>query len=172
VVIHKVVNGPVADAPAGGWVFTISSACAIFPGTSDTVTIPAAGGTASSGPLFSTTTVGGTQCVYSIAETAAPGWTTDYNPASGKVSLGTATTGGPTVNDAAITITNTHPQPSSSVVTSSAAPTTPTASASPTNVLANTGSKTVKPATYVGIALVVLGAALLLVGRRSRRAEH
>jgi LPXTG-motif cell wall-anchored protein len=48
----------------------------------------------------------------------------------------------------------------------------PSPSPSASDILANTGSKSVKPATYIGIALVVGGVVLLFASRRRKPAAH
>ena len=168
ITITKNVVGT-GTAPAAGWKFTITSDnCAIFPGSSDTVTIPAAGGVQKSDRLFATENVSngetGPQCNYTVTETAVAGWTTTYAP-TGVIHLGTANTDGN--NDVALTVTNT-----ATPGTTTPPPTTPSASASPTTGLVNTGAKHVKPALFVGIGLVLLGVVLLFFTRKPRRAEH
>jgi LPXTG-motif cell wall-anchored protein len=175
--IHKVVSGS-GTLPAAGWTFTIdSSNCALFPGSSNTVHIAAAGGTVDSDTLYSTeesdATGAGPACDYTVTETAVAGWTTTYSP-TGVLHLGQSLTGN---NDVTLTVTNTAvvvstTPPTSAPATSTAPATVATsASASASAALANTGSKDVKPATYVGIALVVGGVILLFASRR-RSAAH
>jgi hypothetical protein len=171
IVITKDVVGS-GTAPAAGWVFTITSVnCTIFPGSSDTVTIPAAGGTVSSDELYSSESVGpgiiGPACDYHVTETAVAGWVTTYS--TPLVVLGTGTGN----NDATITVTNTGSPQSSTPAppTTTAAPSTTAASASPTGLLANTGGKHVKPTFIAGILLVLLGAVMLFMGRKPRHAQ-
>jgi LPXTG-motif cell wall-anchored protein len=169
IVITKVVVGS-GTAPAGGWVFTITSTnCTIFPGSSDTVTIPAAGGTVASDELYSSESIGpgiiGPACNYHVTEAAAAGWTTTYSRSL--VVLGTGTGN----NDEDITVTNTGTPQSSTPPPTSAAPSTPAASASPTDLLANTGGKHVKPTFIAGILLVLLGGVMLFMGRKPRHAQ-
>ena len=168
IVITKVLAGDAAP-PAGGWTFTINAEdCGFFPGTSDTVHIPATGGTVSSGTLFSSATVGGDLCHYTVTETAVAGWTTTYNP-TGELVLGTDTDVAATANDVALTVTNTSAStPTPTVTTTTVAPSS--ASASPTEALAATGSDHVTPTTIIGAALVVLGGVMLFMGRKPRRA--
>ena len=178
--IDKVVVGP-GTRPSAGWTFTIASTnCTLFPGTSANVHIPAAGGIVKSGTLYSTQNSlvangSGPACDYTVTETAVAGWTTTYSP-TGVLHLGQSLTAN---NDVSLTVTNTSPTPtptpsaSSSVIidtTSSPAPTT--ASASPTGTLANTGSKNVQPATYIGIALVLGGVVMLFASRRRKTGQH
>jgi LPXTG-motif cell wall-anchored protein len=74
------------------------------------------------------------------------------------------------VTNTAVVVSTTPP--TSAPATSTAPATVATsASASASAALANTGSKDVKPATYVGIALVVGGVILLFASRR-RSAAH
>ena len=87
IVITKHVTGS-GTRPATGWHFTIASTnCTTFPGSSLEVTIPAAGGTVSSDPLYATQAiVTGTGqpeglCDYTVTETAVAGWTTTISPA-------------------------------------------------------------------------------------------
>jgi hypothetical protein len=177
IVVTKNVVGS-GPAPAGGWVFTITSVnCVLFPGSSDTVTIPAVGGTVSSDELYSSETVSpgltGPACDYHVAETAVAGWTTTYST-TGVLALGTSVESN---NDVGITVTNTairtstSAAPSTTTVTTTVPASTP-ASASPTDALANTGAKHVKPTLFAGIALIAFGVVMLFAGRRPRRASH
>lgn len=173
IVITKTVTGP-GTRPSAGWTFTISSTdCDLFPGTSSTVHIAAAGGTVSSGTLFATRdSRPATLCHYTVAETAVAGWTTTYSP-TGELTLGTATDTSATANDVALHVTNTSPTPTTSAPAthSSSASVSATASASPTAPLATTGSNHT-PTTLAGIALVLLGGVMLFLGRKPRRATH
>lgn len=178
IVITKHVTGS-GTRPATGWHFTIDSTnCNLFPGSSAAVTIPAAGGTVSSDKLYATTLIAtngtpGTLCDYTVTETAVAGWTTTFSP-SAPYHLGTSQAGD---NDVAVTVTNTSPTattPPPTTTSASVSPTTATPSVSPTDALANTGTKYMKPTTIVGVLLVLVGFALLALGRkgRGRRAEH
>ena len=154
-------------APASGWKFTINSSnCQLFPGSSNMVTIPAAGGTVVSDKLYSTTNLSnstpGPACDYTVTETAVAGWTTTYSP-TGAIELGTSSD----ANDRNLTVTNT-----ANPTTTTPPPSTPVTSVSVSpSGLVNTGSKDVKPATIIGILLVLGGAVMLYVGRRRRQAH-
>jgi hypothetical protein len=175
IVITKDVNGDSAAAPASGWNFTITSTnCVIFPGSKDTVHIDAAGGTVSSDALYSTLFANANgDCAYTVTEDSAAGWTTTYSP-TGALVLGSSQATG---NDIDLTVTNTQIRtstsgaPSTTTVTTTVPASTP-ASASPTDALANTGAKHVKPTLFAGIALIAFGVVMLFAGRRPRRASH
>jgi len=169
--ITKVVSGT-GTAPAGGWVVTVTSSNCALPVTShNTVTLPAAGGTVATEPLFLfTDSTHTTACAYSLTETAVAGFTPSFLPAGPYTIPLAASVLSVTLTNTADVTSSTPPvstPPVSTPATSTPAPTV-TASAA----LATTGTSHVRPTLFVGIALCLLGVVLLFGGRRPRGARH
>jgi hypothetical protein len=186
-------SGATATPPVGGWPVDITSSC-LNPGTglpvSLTVTVPD-GGTGISDPLFVyVNQTHATKCTYNLTEHAVAGFTAVFAPIP-PVDL--PDNGGRTGNDrkvdltntaevptptATVTVTPTSPAPSTSTSTSTSSASAtetiindsglaPTTSAAP---IANTGPREqVRSSVYIGIALCLLGFALLFAGSWSRR---
>ena len=169
--ITKVVSGT-GTAPAGGWVVTVTSSNCALPVTShNTVTLPAAGGTVATEPLFLfTDSTHTTACAYSLTETAVAGFTPSFLPAGPYTIPLAASVLSVTLTNTADVTSSTPPvstPPVSTPATSTPAPTV-TASAA----LATTGTSHVRPTFFVGIALCLLGVVLLFSGRRPRGARQ
>ena len=167
--ITKVVSGT-GTVPAGGWVVTVTSSnCVLFPGSSATVTLPAAGGTVATDPLFLfTQSDGKTACAYSLTEAAVAGFTPSFLPA-GPYTIPFNPLA-PSV--LSVTLTNTGRTPSSTPPVSTPATSTPAPTVTASAALATTGTSHVRPTLFVGIALCLLGVVLLFGGRRPRGARH
>jgi hypothetical protein len=179
-------TGPV---PAGGWVVTITSTNCVLPVLSDdTVTLPAAGGSASSDPLYQFSgppRVNATPCEYTLAETAVAGWTPSFSPDGPYVLPQTATDPSELsvalTNTAVVTTTTPVPPPSTTpplttapvtttpattVAVSDPGTTTPAPSPSASPALAATGARRVGPQVLIGALLCLIGLGLVLTSRR------
>ena len=185
--------------PAGGWKVLVTSTC-IDPNTgtaaSQTATVPN-NGTASTGPLYVFTSYQGTTpCSYALSQTNTPkGFTAAFVPTSPVTIPFTA--GSPKASNLAVKLGNTAQaapvSPSPSVVTTTPVPPTvvtetpaPSASVSGSLVhesvsvapsstapIAATGPRRpIGVTVYLGIALLLLGAALLVGGLPRRAARH
>jgi hypothetical protein len=186
-------SGATATPPPGGWLVDIASSC-LNPGTGAPVglmvTLPD-NGTGTSDALF----VYGdpshtTQCTYTLSEHAVAGFTGVFSPGSPVV---LPFNGGSTGNDLKVALTNTaeaatttpttapptSPSPTEVTVTDSLlapspTPTLPNESGQVVSAsvppIANTGPREqVRTSVYIGIALCLLGFALLFAASWSRR---
>ena len=169
--ITKVVSGT-GTAPAGGWVVTVTSSnCALPVTSSNTVTLPAAGGTVATQPLFLfTDSTHTTACAYSLTETAVAGFTPSFLPAGPYTIPLAASVLSVTLTNTADVTSSTPPVSTPPVSTPATSTPAPTATASA--ALATTGTSHVRPTFFVGIALCLLGVVLLFSGRRPRGARQ
>jgi len=177
--ITKVVSGT-GTVPAGGWVVTVTSSnCALPVTSSNTVTLPAAGGTVATDPLFLfTDSTRTTACAYSLTETAVAGFTPSFLPAGPYTipfnPLAPSVLSVTLTNTADVT-SSTPPvstPPVSTPAVSTPATSTPAPTVTASAALATTGTSHVRPTFFVGIALCLLGVVLLFSGRRPRGARH
>ena len=174
--ITKVVSGT-GTAPAGGWVVTVTSSnCALPVTSSNTVTLPAAGGTVATQPLFLfTDSTHTTACAYSLTETAVAGFTPSFLPAGPYTIPLAASVLSVTLTNTADVTSSTPPVSTSPVSTppvSTPATSTPAPTVTASAALATTGTSHVRPTFFVGIALCLLGVVLLFSGRRPRGARQ
>lgn len=166
-----------APLPPDGFTVTITSEnCVLFETDDDEITFTVEPGESeSSGELYQYAGAAGSDdtepCLYTVTETAAPGWTASYSPA-GAFALPQANS----LTNVVVTITNTGtiaptPSPSTDVPTTSVPESSvvpaPTTSAP---ALAATGSANTTPQIAIGGGLCILGIALI-AGTRPKRSH-
>lgn len=171
-------------SPPATWTVHITSTC-LDPATGlavdQTVNVPDGGSASSTALELYTTTSHGATCSYAfIEENIPPGDTVTFDPASPQTIPDDTT---PSDSNLPVALTNvftattssstTSVPTSSSATSSSAATSVATSSSSASGALSNTGPReTVRTSLWIGIALCVLGVALLLGGRTRGRPRH
>ena len=193
--IVKTIDGA---APQANWTVTVASSncAAALTGRQDLVkSIPPGGGTATVLGLEVYVNTFGTNCLYTLTETPVSAWTPTFTPsgpytlvANQTVSVAllntadptTTTTAAPTTTTTIAATTTTAAQATTTVAATTTTPTTlaPTttangsgAGAPATVALPATGSSSSSTQTVIGVGLMIVGASLLVLRRRSERTE-
>jgi len=174
--------------PVGGWTLTLGSPnCPASLVGQPVLNIPAAGGVGTwTGLYVSTDTTDVTPCQYTVTEAPVVGWTPSFVPpgpiygvADGQVLTIALTNTSPTTTTttiAATTTTTIAPTTTTIAPTTTVAATTTTTTIAPTmpvgSPLPETGSRSWRPTTYVGLVLILLGTLILINRRRGNTASH
>lgn len=170
------VSAKGAATPPATWSVKVTSTC-LEPSTSSavsrTVSVPNGGSVDVADLYVYTDTTSTTSCAYTLTQTAVAGFTTTFDPSS-PVTLpfdGGGNTRAVTLNNVAAAATSTAPASStvsSMARTSSAAPSSSAASSSAAPLAATGPRSNVRVSVWIGIALCLLGFALLFGGRVHR----